>query len=169
MWPKWIALISWPELRIGSLVRGGLRRIKNKLAEHSENRLRKRIAALEKEKDTLMKYLASDKRLYLEIFRAILGSLVLICFGLFLLAMRWLMGENMNLYPSPLYSRFHIDHLVRMLSTFAALVFLVGALGPLEAIFISSWDSRGKIETLIAGLDREISDLNRHLKALTSQ
>src|SRR5450631_3114164 len=70
--------------RVGSILRNSARRIKNKLAEQSVARLRKRISKLESYRNTVSSY--ADKALYLGTLRAIIillaymsiGTLVLI-------------------------------------------------------------------------------------------
>ena|ERR1022692_554186 len=87
----WHWLIErWPDLvvaiilaiiadlaRVGSLLRSAIGHIKNKLAEHSVARLRKRIAELEFYRDTLKSY--ADRAAYLGALQAILIVLIQMC------------------------------------------------------------------------------------------
>jgi hypothetical protein len=68
-------------LDIGSALRTGVRRIRNRLSERSMSRLRRRIAELEKYRDSVNSYASSDKALYLVMFRFVLVTLMFMCMG----------------------------------------------------------------------------------------
>jgi hypothetical protein len=71
-----------------SRIRGSIRWIKNKISEYSTAQLQKRIKELEKYKQNLDLMLSSDKALYLNTFRALFGTLLLMCFGAMLTILR---------------------------------------------------------------------------------
>ena len=74
-------------LRIGSLLRSVARHIKNKLAEGSAILLRKRIAKLERYRNTLKSY--ADKSIYLGTLNSIVKVLVLMSFAGILFLMKY--------------------------------------------------------------------------------
>jgi hypothetical protein len=67
---------------IGSGFRAAMRHLRNKLAERSVARLRKRIKELETQRDRYAGFLSSDKVLYLATFRLVIGILIFLAFGL---------------------------------------------------------------------------------------
>ena len=82
-WPDLVLALAFGViidlLRIGSLVRSAARHIKNKLAEQSVAHLDSRITEQEKYRDTVQRYIASDKMLYLATLRSITGVLMFMC------------------------------------------------------------------------------------------
>ena len=82
-------------IRIGSLIRAGVRHVKNRLAEQSLARLRKRIDELEKYRATLSLYLNAERALYLHALGMILAVLVSMCFAGIVLVL-----ERFGLFPN---------------------------------------------------------------------
>jgi hypothetical protein len=134
--------------RIGSLLRSGVRHLKNRMAEHSVGRLRSRIALLERYRIALDSY--ADKALYMGTLGSIIGMLVLISFAGMLALI-----DNLG---------FGNDHGV------AAICALAAAMG----MGLKAWrlaaigaDIDREFSTLIAKVDMEISALRRRLEQRT--
>ena len=131
-----------------SRIRAVIRHIKNKLSEQSAARLRKRITELQKARDVVALYLASDKALYLAQFRMVIVMLMLICIG----GALGLLGQ---LVPSPNFRVLGIA-----MYGFAVTLGFFG-------IQFSLLDTRQKVAELLAKRDEEIADLQRKLEAMT--
>jgi hypothetical protein len=135
-------------LRIGSLIRAGVRRIQDRLAEQSIASLRTRIQNQERYRDTVASYLTSDKGLYLHTLGIVLSVLSCICMGAVVLLLGRLVPES------------GVDLLA--LAIFAsALVFCV------YGIQLASLDKRPKIEELLAKLGAEIAQMKAKLDRKT--
>jgi hypothetical protein len=75
----WFVSDTWsPDSRLRAIGRV----MKNKLAESSIKRLRKRIVALRKEQETMELYLTSDTSLYLAHFRILFRTIIWLSIGL---------------------------------------------------------------------------------------
>jgi hypothetical protein len=94
-----------------SRIRGLIRLVKNKISEHSTAQLEKRIKELEKYQDSLKRMMASDKLLYLGTFRTILGTLIFMCIGAIILALRHsvMLERAATLDPTAVNSFFALD------------------------------------------------------------
>jgi len=135
-------------LRIGSLIRRGVGYIKNKLAEQSVGRLRKRIAKLEFYRETLKSY--ADKAMYVGTLRVILIMLVYMCIaGLIVIA------DSMGFI---LQGKF-------LASCILATTIGMGA-GALRYYALDA-DIKLKFERLITKLDKDIASLRDKLQKRT--
>jgi hypothetical protein len=136
-------------LAIGSRLRAGIRRIKNKLAERSVTRLQKRIKQLETQRDTYAKYLSSDKALYLATFSIVIGILTLMALG----AGITVLAEVLPTLPP--------------LGLLALFCYLMAVGVGIAGFRISTLDSRGKISEIITKLDAEVVGLREKLNVIT--
>ena len=69
-------------MRVGSRLREGVESFRNKRAERSVARLRKRITELEKYRDRLIQYSTSQQGVYMPVLGVIAMMLVLMCVGI---------------------------------------------------------------------------------------
>ena len=129
-------------------IRTGIRHIKNRLSEHSAEKLRKRVAALEARRNTIASYLDSDKALYLTVLRIMLVILVAIGGGNATAQFKNLLGTG----PVVLLSLFFYG---------------LAILGGIQGLKTTELDSREKITETITKLDSEIADLRTKLQAIT--
>ena len=130
--------------RIGSLIRGGIGYIKNKLAEGSAARLRKRIAVLESYRDIVRSY--ADKALYLGALRAILIVLMLMC-----TAAAVIVADSLGfLLNGKVMGCFILAYTIGI--TFAALRF-----------YALDMDTKQKFQKVMSKLDKDIAGLKDKL------
>jgi hypothetical protein len=151
-WPDFVVALVLAvivdSLRIGSLIRTGVRRIQDRLAEQSTASLRTRIQNQEGYRTTLASYLTSDKGLYLHTLGMVLVVLLLMCVGTVILLLERMVPER------------GVDLLA--LGIFAiAIVFCV------HGIRLASLDTRPKVEELLAKLDAEIAAMKAKLDGKT--
>ncbi len=139
-------------LRVGSIVRAGGRRIKNKLSERSAARLRKRIAQLETYRNRINSYASSDKALYLNMFQTVLVVLIFMCMGAIVSILSLLQGLSAPNELNPVY-------------LFPIILFALAIAVAASALKIAVLDSRSKISALVAELDSEIANLRQKLNA----
>ena len=135
-------------LRIGSAIRSGARQIKNRLAEQSVERLRKRIADLEKYQNTVKLYASSDKALYLSMFRFIIAIPVVMCIGAVLALM-----DTLGVLPNG--------------NIGAICVFSLTVGVGIQAMRFASLDTERKLFDFIAKLGGEIAALQEKLRRRT--
>jgi hypothetical protein len=135
-------------LRIGSFVRSSARHIKNRLAEQSAGRLRKRIAQLQTYRDALRENVSSDKALYLGTLRFIIAVLLFMCIAGMLLIM-----YHLRIVPN---------------GDIGALFVLAFAVGiGTQALRLAGLDTKHKLSDFIGKLDRDISALQDKLRRRT--
>jgi multisubunit Na+/H+ antiporter MnhE subunit len=148
-------LLPIGESRIRSLIR----LVKNKISEHSTAQLEKRIKELEKYRDSLKLMMASDKLLYLGTFRTILGTLIFMCIGAIVLALRHsvMLEHAATLDPTAANSFFALDMGTIFIFTMAIVVALSG-------VSMALLDTRPKLEEQISKYDKNITDLKEILK-----
>lgn len=133
-------------LRIGSLIRSGLRKMKNRLAEQSVARLRKRIIELEQYRETIRLYLTAERALYLHILGMVLAVLVLMCMtGIVLMLGRFRLLPNAEILATG--------------------VLMIAVVFGTYGVRLASMDTRPKVSELITKLDGEISELKAKLVA----
>src|ERR1700674_1167416 len=134
---------------IGTLIRNGVRHVKNRLSERSAKLLRERIKQLETQRDGIAAYLASDKALYLATFRIVITILMFIAMGLAFTAL----GDTFRIYYPPI--------------TIISLVcYLLAVVGGTYGFRISGLDTRAKVTAMVEKLDGEIVDLREKLEVL---
>jgi hypothetical protein len=135
-------------LRIGSIIRDGVRRIKNKLAERSVAQLQKRIVDQERYRNMIAAlYLESDKALYLHILGMVLAVLLLICVS----AILFILG-TLGLGPAGLEI---------MIVGFLAIAVVFAVYG----LRLAALDTRPKVSEMITKLDAGIATLKAKLEA----
>ena len=133
-------------IRIGSMIRSGLRHLKNKLSEVSVARLEGRIGQLEEQRDLYAAYMTSDKALYLTALNYVLSVLSLMCIGIIMLTVDHIM---------PLLEPF-----VRLWLRFTSLMmFVLSVTVALKGARISSWYTQSKIQKVVGRLQEEIDEL----------
>jgi bacteriorhodopsin len=140
--------VIFESLDIGSRLRAGIRRIKNKFAERSAARLGKRINELETQRDNHATYLGSDKALYLATFRIVIAILMLI-----------ILGAIFTVFS-------HIFQSVPV-ELFAFLFYFIAFIAAIQGLTISSLDTRAKVSAVVTKLDSEISELKTKLEAIS--
>jgi hypothetical protein len=139
-----------------SRIRGLVRWVRNKLSEQSVARLKKRIEQLEKAKKNLDLILNSDKALYLYTFRALFGTLLLMCGGAMLTTLRHSEMLAAAQPPSP-------DALV-LLDLVAIMVFALAFTVALSAVIITvAEDNTQKLAAQAETYGKEIESLKRIL------
>lgn len=143
-------------LRLGSVIRGGLRHIDNKLSEHSTLRLTKRIAQLEKYRNTVNAYASSDKALYLSTLQLLLGILMFMCAGAIVSLLDLLSWISAPLRPNAL-NFFALD-----IGIFAIAIVLA-----VHGLRLASLDTRLKVTAMVEKLDSEIAVLKTKLDSRT--
>jgi hypothetical protein len=134
---------------IGSLIRNGVRHLKNKLSERSAKLLRRRIKQLEIQRGGIAAYLGSDKALYLATFRIVIGILIAIAMGLAFTAL----GDILRIYPP--------------ITIVSFICYLLAVVGGGYGFSISRLDTRAKVTAMIEKLEGEIADLKEKLACLT--
>lgn len=148
-WEIWVRY--WPDfvialvlavivdsLRIGSLIRGGVRRIQDRLAEQSVASLRARIQVQERYREGIARYLTSDKGLYLHTLVVVLTVLLLMCAGAVVLLLEPIVPD------------------VRLLGLG---IFTIAIVSCVYGMRLASLDTRPKVEDLLAKLDAEIAKM----------
>jgi hypothetical protein len=134
-------------LAIRSRVRSVIRHVENRLSERSAKRLRERIKQLERQRDSYVMYLASDKALYLATFRVVIGILIFMIIG----AEVHVLSEMVSDRPTYLLS----------LGSYA-----IALLVAIQGLKVSSLDTRAKVEEVISKLESETADLKTKLHAM---
>jgi hypothetical protein len=137
-------------LRIGSLIRIGIEQVKNKAAEGSVTRLRKRIAKLETLRETIKSY--SDKAIYVGALRAILAVLVLMCS-----AALPIIADSMGVLQNG-----------KVLGS-CILAYTIGVTVAAMRFFSLDTDNKQKFEHVIRRLDEDISALETKLRKRISR
>jgi hypothetical protein len=85
-----IGALIWEILKSGPGWSGwGIRRLRNKLADFSVSRLRKRIGQMETYRNQFSLFASSDKALYLAVLQYVIAMLGLICLALLLLILEY--------------------------------------------------------------------------------
>jgi hypothetical protein len=141
-----------------SRIKGVIRWFKNKISEQSVARLKKRIGQLEKAKENLDRILNSDKALYLYTFRALFGTLLLICLGAVLTTLRHSEMLAMARPESP-------DALA-LLDLAAIVLFALGFTVALSAVTITvAEDNTQKLAAQSETYGKEIETLKKILNA----
>jgi len=137
-----------------SRIRAGIRHIKNKWSEQSSARLRKRIKELESQRDRYAAYSSSDKALYLATFQLVIGILIFLSAGAGLMVL----------------DKIGISRLLPIPPTIGFLAFVCYTLAAtvgIQALKISSLDTRAKVSEVLTKLESEIADLKKKLEAIT--
>jgi hypothetical protein len=142
-------------MRIGSILRDGVRFLKNKRAGRSAEKLRKRIAELQRTRDSYAAILVSDKYLYLHTLRAMLIVLVFICIGAGLFILSHFVAES---YGVAIFFTFDIP---------AGGIFAIAAVVGIYGLQLAEMDTKDKVANIIARLDTDIAELNVKLEART--
>jgi hypothetical protein len=143
-------------MRIGSHIRGRLRRIKNKRAERSVENLRQRIKELNEQRDRLASYISSDRAFFLMLFRMIIVLITLLAISACCFVVSQLQSERMRLFLSP-------DHWLGICLYGLALTVLVG----FSAKRFSGLDRKEKFEVEIAKVEGETAKLEAKLASRT--
>jgi hypothetical protein len=139
-------------MRIGSRLRDGARRFKNRLSEYSAGNILKRIKVLEREKNRYLSYVASEKALYLYTFRTLMGILALMSGSGFLIGIREMLLMNAETAEFGRLMTIYV-----MMLFFSAFMFAVGGMK------VTSWDTSDKIMVQVGKLDKEIEKLQDKL------
>jgi hypothetical protein len=126
-------------------IRTGIRHLKNKLAERSTARLRNRINQLETQRNRYAEYISSNKALYLDTFRTVIGML-----------MGVVVGSGFAVLMDLLRIQF--------LGVLAVYFYILAVIFGIQGFKISSLDSNAKITATIIKLNEEISDLKKKLE-----
>lgn len=142
----WLIVDPWGS---DSRIRALIRHVKNKMSERSAARLRTRIMELQKAREVIALYLASDKALYLAQFRMLILMLMILAVG-------GALGILGQMLTTP---DFRIT---------ALLVYAIGIAVGFAAVKFSSLDTKEKITDLLAQRDREIANLQRKLDTMTA-
>jgi hypothetical protein len=152
VWALLFAIIA-DSFRVGSFVRGGVRRMENKWSELSASRLQERISELEKRRDYYVSYMTSDKALYLFTLRIVFVILL---------------GVSTGAAVSVL-GRFPLVRAYFPMTSdvYAFLFFAVGILGAWQGIRVTDFGTRSKLSEMIAKLDGEIAGLKSKLQERT--
>lgn len=142
-----IIAVIFEILDIGSRLRAGIRRIKNKSAEASAKQLRERIKQLETQRDNYAAYLSSDKALYLATFRIIIGILICMTLG--------------AIFPV-------LNQFVRvpLIESFSIFFYGVAVVAAAQGLKISSLDTRQKVSEVVAKIESEILDMQKKLETI---
>ena len=150
VWGLFWALAIWVVfdlLRLGSFLRTLPRHAKNRLAELSVNRLRKRIRELERYRETLDLYRTSDKALYLHALAILAGILICLCTaGLLAIG-----------------GRFGLLNWEILAGGFLLIALLLG----MDALRLTAMDTRSKIAEKAATIGGEILAMKAKLEART--
>jgi len=75
-------------MRVGSSIRSGIGWMRNKWSEHSVDRMRKRVAELERYRDRLIRHSNSESGLYLAVLASITGVLTIMNLGIVMLVLQ---------------------------------------------------------------------------------
>lgn len=151
-------------LRIGSLLREGVRHAKNRAAEYSVSHLRRRIAQLSRIRDKVQLYAQSDRALLLMLMRFFFGTLMYICVGVVLALVSNVPIPSLAhiaTVPAPLPG----NKLRSELDAFSIMMFLsAGAMAGLgmKNAFV---DTKSLMKLEVAKVDFEIQQLNDKLFA----
>ena len=137
--------------RVGSSIRSVGRFIRNKWAEKSVGRIRKRIRELEVYRDSLASYLISDKAHYLSTLRNILALLVSVTLGISILVVSRL----------PLFPRYPV--VPGSGDLFALICFAMAIVIGVVGLQIAAPDYQSKISKMIVGVDANIAKLSAKL------
>lgn len=142
-----------------SRIRSLIRLVRNKISEHSTAQLQKRIKELEKYRESLRLRIASDKILYLDTFRTIFGTLIFMCIGMILLALRhsFMLEYAATTDPRSAGTFFVLDMGTILIFTIAIMVAISG-------VSTALLNTRQKLEEQIAKYDKDIDDLKEILK-----
>ena len=147
-WALVWALLLWVAndlVSIDSHIRSVIGRIKNKLAEQSVGRLRRRIAKLEVYRELLIS--STDKFIYLGVLMGILGVLMLMCMaGLVAL------GDSLGFLQGG--------------KVFACCIlsFTIGVSFAILRFHALDTDMKQKVQKLIIRVDKDISSLQEKLE-----
>lgn len=133
-------------LSVGSAVRASIRQMRNRLAERSFTRIRNRIKQLNLQRSGVALYASSDKALYLNTLRLLLGMLVL-----------GFTGIAVMIFPSVMGLYFPGVRLIALL--LFAMAVVIGIYG----ITLTALDTREKVAELLEKLDSEIDGLKKKL------
>ncbi len=133
-------------LSVGSAVRASIRQMRNRLAERSFTRIRNRIKQLNLQRSGVALYASSDKALYLNTLRLLLGMLVL-----------GFTGIAVMIFPSVMGLYFPGVRLIALL--LFAMTVVIGIYG----ITLTALDTREKVAELLEKLDSEIDGLKKKL------
>ena len=146
-------------LPITSRIRAWVQEYRNRLAEQSAAAIRKRIDELEKYRDSIAIYLASDKTHYLTTLRSILGVLLLFGTGA-----TFLIIGRADLLIAGGGGTFSIDPSLRALfNTFGFACFFGSIIISALAIRIAALDTQAKISAMIEKINSDIEKLRTKL------
>jgi len=148
-------------LPITSRIREWVQEYRNRVAEQSAAATRKRINELEKYRDSIAIYLASDKAHYLTTLRSVLTVLLLFGTGITFL----ILGRaDLFIVAAPGRTGFSIQPAYRgIFNTAGFACFIVSILISVAAIRIASLDTQAKISTTIEKINADIDKLRAKL------
>jgi hypothetical protein len=139
-----------------SLLRRLIRKIGNKLAEQSVERLRARIVSLEKYREDLKRYLVSDKSHYLVTLRLLFIVLAFMCIGSCFFILDFLPPVGHFVFPGGL-------------ELLALGMFVIGIFTAMYAARIASFDTQEKIAATIESVSSDIEKLSAKLPQGTAR
>ena len=146
-------------LPITSRIRERVQAYRNKLAEQSAAQTRKRIQELEKYRESIAIYLASDKAHYLTTLRSVLAVLLLFGTGVTFLIMGRadlvIVGGRTGLSIQPGYRG--------IFDTAGFACFVVSVIISATAIRIASLDTQAKLSAMIEKINADIEKLRAML------
>jgi hypothetical protein len=159
VWALLIWLVTDPFLA-DSRILALIRHSKNKFAERSFATLSRRINEQQRQRDRIAAYLASDKGLYLDVLKFILGVLMLSCLGgaiILVGRIMWEVGLEAG-RPGPPLDLFALPPIG--LAIFLAMCGIH---------WLTSTDTQEKVSERIAKLDGEIAKMRTKLHALSQK
>lgn len=151
-------------LRVGSLVRGALRKLKNRFAQVSEYRIRRRIRQLTRERERLQSFRDNDRTIILLVLRSITVGLIVISFAIVLLICTNLELPVLSMPLLPKWINEPLNDTARANGNFVAVAMFAGA----SVIFLSSFryaylDTMKDLELQILIVSDDIHDLEQRL------
>jgi hypothetical protein len=160
-------------VRVGSLVKNIFGRLKNRFSKVSIIMLRRRIAELERQRNTLASYASSDKALYMSAFRTLLSVLLFICLAGIML----IYATDPPLFLAPIKWPRSVFEAARQYHEGASRIFKFSALFSLgwamglasEQLRIAGWDSRAKIKAQLGIYERQIAELKAELATMAQK
>ncbi len=139
-----IGAVLYDLLKTGSLV--GVRQLRNKLSERSVKNLQTRIDQLQASRDRVNSFALSDRALYLTSLQMMFGMFTIICLGIVILVLDYVLGEPRLGF-----------------AILALLIFLLAIVLGVVAMQTAGLDTPAKISAKLSKLDSEIDDLKSKL------